>query len=220
MTRRHKGRNAWNTTHISIYDLNTHRFLDFFFLVPPGPTSQLQGDPALNWGERKERTHCIIQPPHRKRALQAHAETTASSDNLQQAMTTQVVSKQISPWSVQFIKREPSPGSIHNQPRKWLFHSSSPHCKSHSSLWVVRLYVAGTLGVCLGITKKGNVWEWESVKDYSCCFCWPPTVPQVWSVEPRPRVSHYTFFFFANPPFWLVKRKGKLLQGGEGVNLH
>lgn len=100
MSKHTKGQNKWNTIDISIYDLNTHRFLDFFFLVPPGPTSQLQGDPALNWGKRKERTHCIIHPPHRKRALQAPAKTVASSDYLQLAMTTQLARKQVSPWSV------------------------------------------------------------------------------------------------------------------------
>lgn len=47
---------------------NTHRFLDFFFFVPSGPTSQLQGDPALSWGERKNGRHCIIHPRHRKEA--------------------------------------------------------------------------------------------------------------------------------------------------------
>lgn len=28
--------------------LSTYRFLDFFFFVPSGPTSQLQGDPELS----------------------------------------------------------------------------------------------------------------------------------------------------------------------------
>lgn len=152
MSKHTKGQNKWNTIDISIYDLNTHRFLDFFFLVPPGPTSQLQGDPALNWGKRKERTHCIIHPPHRKRALQAPAKTVASSDYLQLAMTTQLARKQVSPWSV-LIKSKASPGNTYSQPPKWLFHSSSPHCKPHSALWGVCLYLTGTLGVCLGITK-------------------------------------------------------------------
>lgn len=53
----------------------TYRFLDFFFFVPSGPTSQLQGDPELSWGERKESTHCIIHSPHRKRALSPRADS-------------------------------------------------------------------------------------------------------------------------------------------------
>lgn len=61
--------NHGKQTHNKRSNLSTYRFLDFFFFVPSGPTSQLQGDPELSWGEMKESTHCIIHPPHRKRAL-------------------------------------------------------------------------------------------------------------------------------------------------------
>lgn len=56
-----------DSKHNTVIHLSTYRFLDFFFFVPSGPTSQLQGDPELSWGEMKESTHCIIQHPHRER---------------------------------------------------------------------------------------------------------------------------------------------------------
>lgn len=40
----------------------TYRFLDFFFLVPSGPTSQLHSAPALSCGESKRTTVGIIRP--------------------------------------------------------------------------------------------------------------------------------------------------------------